>query len=110
VILEVEEKISKNNVAYCTITVEDSSSQNIKVVMWNDDFKIFKDDLKKGNFVRMRVIPPNNGFRSLTFYSPSKRDRHKLVPKNRADDLRLIVLRKLQDTSEVDLNSFKIEG
>ncbi len=90
-VLKVEKKESKNGNRYYQVLVEDAYSKSIKVTFWEDDYLRFERELYKGSLVRMQVIPSVQGYRSFTFDSPPKHEKHKL-PKDKKDDLRLIIL------------------
>jgi len=94
------EKVSKNKNRYYNVIVEDEDWNTEMVTFWADDFDRFKEELEfwdeassMGSFLRMRVTRPGPGFKSYTFQSPSKRDRHRLVPSDKKNDPRLQVMR-----------------
>lgn len=109
-ILKVEHRTSKNNNTYYSIMVEDAHGQTARITMWSDDFSRFAPDLQVDNLVRMRVRPPSQGFKGLTFESPMKRDRHKL-PKDRNEDYRLVTMKRGTPLPkvELDLSEFTFE-
>jgi len=93
------EKVSKGGSKYYYVFVEDEDWNEQVVTFWSEDYKRFREELEfwdeaagRGNFLRMRVARPNGGFRSYTFQSPSKRDRHRLVPADKSMDVRLQVM------------------
>jgi len=93
-ILDVAVKSFKNNKGkFASIHVMDDNFETARITMWEDDYAIFKEDLKKGNFISIQVMPPSNGFASFTFYGPPRHERYKL-PKDKSKDLRLCMLRK----------------
>lgn len=100
VVAKPEVKVSKKNKNYYTIRVEDEDWNVETVTIWQQDYDRFQeefehwdDEKKHGNFLQIRVTKPQNGFKSYTFESPSKRDRYKIdnIPKDQ--DARLQVMR-----------------
>ena len=93
-ILDISVKSFKNNKGkFASIHVMDDNFETARITMWEDDYNTFKEDLKKGNFISIQVMPPSNGFASFTFYGPPRHERYKL-PKDKSKDLRLCMLRK----------------
>lgn len=94
VIRQVQKRTSKGERAteFYSITIEDSNTKTMKVNMWKDDWERFKDDLKVGTMVKMRVRPPSGGFNTMTFESVP-RDKKKYLPA-KEDDARLLIMRQ----------------
>lgn len=90
----VAKQTSKKNTSYWLIKAEDANGEAAQIQIWEDDWIRFKDDLKVGQYVKMEVKAPDKGFYRYTLYSPPKWLRTKLVPKTRAADMRVWVLRK----------------
>jgi hypothetical protein len=107
-ILKVDKRKSKSGIEFYSVTVEDANGKNAVVNVWLDDYLRFAEDLKKGNLVRMMVRPPNGGYKTFSFSSPQKRFRHKL-PKNKEDDLRLVVLPESNEDPRVNLEDLVME-
>ncbi len=89
----VIKRTSKNNVTFYSVEVEDANSKKMKVNIWSDDYNRFEPELKKGVLMRMHVKPPSGGFNTLTFFSYPKQERHRKIPKNKEDDLRVVLLK-----------------
>jgi len=94
------EKVSKSGSKYYFVFVEDEDWNEQVITFWSEDYKRFSEELEfwdesagRGNFLKMRVTRPSAGFRSYTFQSPPKRDRHRLVPADKKMDARLQVMR-----------------
>jgi DNA polymerase III alpha subunit len=94
------EKVSKSGSKYYYVFVEDEDWNEQVITFWSEDYKRFSEELEfwddvagRGNFLKMRVTRPSAGFRSYTFQSPPKRDRHRLVPADKKMDARLQVMR-----------------
>lgn len=102
---------SGNGFAYDAV-VEDANGKEIVVRFWKDDYDRFQDDLVPGTLMKMRVKPPVGSFPSFNFESPPRHERWKL-PKNRADDCRVVVMEKAAPkakTNVVDLtDEFTLE-
>ncbi len=107
-ILKVDKRKSKSGTEFYSVTVEDANGKNATVNVWLDDYIRFAEDLKKGNLVRMLVRPPSGGYKTFSFSSPQKRFRHKL-PKNKEDDLRLVVLPESNEDPRVNLEDLVME-
>lgn len=89
-ILSVRHRVSKNKkTEFYSVDVEDANGKKMVINVWMDDYIRFKDKWKKGHLLRLEVKPPTGGYRTLTFNAPQKRFRHKVLPKNVDDDLRL---------------------
>lgn len=89
----VIKRTSKNNVTFYSVEIEDANSKKMKVNIWSDDYNRFEPELKKGTLMRMHVRPPSGGFNTLTFFSYPKQERHRKIPKNKEDDLRIVLLK-----------------
>lgn len=93
-------KISKKGTEYYMIFLEDANSTTVDVTVWKEDYLRFQEEFShwnndklKGNLVKIRLKKPEEGgFNSWTFYSPPKILRKSLVPENKEDDNRLILM------------------
>lgn len=101
-VLVVKKPIQKSSkdgkTKYYTVLMEDEDWNTEIVIFWQADYDRFKEELEfwdeekqRGNFLKIRVTRPNNGFKSYTFQSPAKKDRYLLPEKPK--DYRLIVMR-----------------
>jgi hypothetical protein len=95
----VQEKKSKSNNVYYSIGIEDENNKFGTVIIWQEDYERFKEELsywdeakKRGHFLLMRLERPSGGFKTYKFDSPPKAIRHKHVPKDKKDDARLTVM------------------
>jgi len=93
------EKQSAKGTSYFIVKVEDTNSRSHMVTFWQDDYDRFKEELnfwegevRKGNFVRIRLKKPDPPFKNYTFDAPVRQLRWKELPKNKADDHRLQVM------------------
>jgi DNA polymerase III alpha subunit len=98
IIQKPQEKVSKNGNKYYYVLVEDEDWNVEVVTFWQQDYNRFQEELnywnedeKRGNLVQIRVTRPGKGFRSYTFESPRKQDRHKIPEKEK--DYRFQVMR-----------------
>ena len=100
-ILEVKEKTTKKGDPFCTVLLQDQNWETSLVYVWQDELRRFKNDLIKGNIVRMRVNPPNEKFSKHTVvsYPPYLRKRAPAI----GNDFRVVVLRKAVDVKEPDI-------
>jgi hypothetical protein len=88
-------KVSKRDgkkVQFYQIECEDATNEFAKFNVWMDDWQRWGPELKKGNLLRVRLMPPSGGYPTYTFESPPRHQRWKL-PKNKEDDFRLVVMR-----------------
>jgi hypothetical protein len=88
---------SKKNNSYWLLKTEDVNGEDGFIQVWQDEWDRFGPELKAGEFVKLKVKAPDNGFYRYTLYSPKKWPRweyEKLIPKERKFDLRVVVLRK----------------
>jgi hypothetical protein len=88
------ESKKKEGFFYWQIECEDVTGEQGKMNIWPDDWERWEPEFKKGNLLRVRVSPPSGGFPTYTFDSPPKQHRWKLVPKNKDDDFRVVVMRQ----------------
>jgi DNA polymerase-3 subunit alpha len=54
---------------YYSLEVEDANSQVGRITIWTSDYKRFEDILKKGQFLRLMVKAPSDGFTNYTLTS-----------------------------------------
>ncbi len=102
-IMKVEKRKSKSGTEFYSVTVEDANGKSVVVNVWLDDYLRFAEELKKGNLARMMVRPPSGGYRTFSFSAPPKRFRDRSIPKNKEDDLRLIILPESNEDPRVNL-------
>lgn len=91
-ILSRRHRKSKSGTEFYSVDIEDANGKKMVMNVWMDDFLRFKEELTKGTLVRLDVRPPSGGFNTLTFWGPPKHRRHRELPQNKEDDLRLTVL------------------
>lgn len=99
ILKSVTKQTSKKNkdVHYWLVKGEDANGEEGFIQVWEDDWKRFGPELKEGELVKMKVKPPDKGFSRYSLWAPKKWPKweyEKLVPKDRAFDLRLVPLRK----------------
>ncbi len=99
ILKSVTKQTSKKNkdVHYWLVKAEDANGEEAFIQVWEDDWKRFGPELKEGELVKMKVKPPDKGFNRYTLWAPKKWPKweyDKLIPKDRAFDLRLVPLRK----------------
>jgi len=99
VVKKPQEKMSKKDNKYYFLLVEDEDWNVEVVTFWAEDYIRFKEELEywnedqnRGNFLRIRVTRPGPGFKSYTFESPPKAIRHKVIPADKNNDLRLQIM------------------
>ncbi len=101
IVEQPKEKQSAKGTKYYIVRVEDANSRGHTVTFWQDDYDRFKDelnfwegDVRKGNFVRIRLKKPDPPFKNYTFDAPLRQLRWKELAKNKADDHRLQVMQR----------------
>jgi len=104
-----KESKSKNKTVYYTVLVEDANSKSQMITFWSDDYDRFKEeleywesDVRKGNFLSIRLKKPEQGWQSYTFDAPAKQNRWKEIPKDKNKDYRIVVLARPSQLDEVD--------
>ena len=65
--------------------------------------------MKKGNLVKIRVRPPNIGYRTFTFDSPPRHQRSKLLPPTKDEDYRLIIMKLEREENTIDLTDLNLD-
>lgn len=93
-VLGVIEKTSKKNknFVFHQVECEDVTGEIGKMNIWPDDWERWGPEFKKGNLLKVRMMPPSGGFPTFTFDCPPKQFRWK-VPARKEDDYRVIVMR-----------------
>lgn len=76
-------------VTYYSIDLEDANGDKVRVNVWKNDYDTFKEELIKGQYVRMKLKSPDEGF--STYSLMPLPNRFKRLPKE--DDGRIIVLK-----------------
>jgi DNA polymerase III alpha subunit len=87
----VRKRTSKNGVVFYSVDIEDANSKRMVVNVWKDDMDRWKDEIKAGKLLRMRVRPPSGGFNTLTFLSCPRHEKAKMWP-NKESDPRIMLL------------------
>ena len=82
---QVQERLSKSNTKFFSVSVEDANGKVMVVNIWQDDMARWKDEIKAGNLLRMRVRPPSGGFNTLTFLSCPRHEKAKTYPDKETD-------------------------
>jgi len=72
---------SKKGTTYCQLEVEDALGEKNKINIWEDDFKRWDSELKKGNLVRLRLQAPDKGFPTYTLEQNKKLPNQRWVYK-----------------------------
>ena len=87
---------SKKGTAYFQVSAEDVTGQENKIIVWQDDWDRWSQELVQDNLLRIRLQPPSNGFSTFTLESNRTSSKWKNVKKyeDRRDDIRVVVLRK----------------
>jgi len=88
---EVRKRTSKSGTIFYSVDIEDANSKRMVVNVWKDDMDRWKDEIKAGNLLRMRVRPPSGGFNTLTFLSCPRHEKARTWP-NKENDPRVILL------------------
>jgi len=79
---------------YYQVKAEDENGDEGIINVWKDDYNSFQKEIVVGNFVRLRVNAPSNGFKTYTLSSIGPRNFYKKKQVEREDDYRLVLLRK----------------
>ena len=79
---------------YYQIKAEDENCDEGIINVWKDDYNSFQNEIVVGNFVRLRLNAPSNGFKTYTLSSIGPRSFYKKKQIEKDDDYRLVLLRK----------------
>lgn len=94
-VLEVKKTKSKKGTEYYQVTAEDVTGQSNRIIVWQDDYFRWQQEISPGNLLRIRLQPPSNGFNTFTL--ESNRNSYKWKDSKRypqkTDDIRVVVLR-----------------
>jgi len=98
-ILKVKRCLSKNDKEYVQIVAEDAVGESNRINIFYDDFKRWKEELKKGNLIRIRLSGPSGGFTSYTLEKNQKIPNRgwALIYPTKESDFRIVVLSKTDD-------------
>lgn len=88
---QVRKRTSKSNVEFYSVDIEDANGKMMVCNIWKDDMTRWKDEIKKGKLLRMRVRPPSGGFNTLTLESVPRHEKLKKWP-DKASDPRIFEL------------------
>jgi DNA polymerase III alpha subunit len=80
---------------YYQLRVEDSNGDEESVNIWKDDYELYKEELKVGNFLRMRLSPPTNGFKTYTLENIGPKNYFNKIKINKNDDYRIILMENI---------------
>lgn len=97
-ITNVNKKFTKKDNVFYSLRVQDCDYVENSVIIWNEDYEIFKDDLRIGNLVRFRLRAPSGGFGSYLLDSPPRYLRHTLPDPDK--DYRVVRLDEFEDEVE----------
>ena len=79
---KVTKMTSKKDTTYWLLSVEDANSEAGFVQVWADMYERFKDELKEGAMVCLKLQEPGKGFKRYTLDSPPPWQRKKLPSKD----------------------------
>lgn len=82
---------------YYQLRVEDSNGDEESVNIWKDDYELYKEELKVGSFLRMRLSPPTNGFKTYTLENIGPKNYFNKIKINKNDDYRIILMENKND-------------
>jgi DNA polymerase III alpha subunit len=105
----IKHRVSKNDVEFKTIELEDANARVMKMNFWMDDYIRWHDEIAKGNMIKIRVRPPSGGFNTLTFDSVPKHKRRHLPPKEEDHRIRPMKLPERSEDKSIDLDDMQFE-
>jgi hypothetical protein len=82
---------------YYQLRVEDSNGDEESVNIWKDDYELYKEELQAGKFLRMRLSPPTNGFKTYTLENIGPKNYFNKIKINKNDDYRIILMENIND-------------
>jgi DNA polymerase III alpha subunit len=83
------------NGKFASLELIDDNMQTNRITIWEDDYNIFNEDLRKGNLISIQVTVSSNGYQGFTLYGPPRHKRHTLPAKRY--DTRLVVIEEYSD-------------
>jgi len=105
----IKHRVSKNDVEFKTIELEDANARVMKMNFWMDDYIRWHDEIAQGNMIKIRVRPPSGGFNTLTFDSVPKHKRRHLPPKEEDHRIRPMKLPERSEDKTIDLDDMQFE-
>jgi intein/homing endonuclease len=95
-VIKATQNKSKKGAIYYQVLGEDSTGQQNKINIWQDDWERWSEEFVEGNLLRVRLQPPSNGFATFTLENNQGklkwRGQKKYIDKK--DDIRVFVMRK----------------
>jgi hypothetical protein len=92
-VLSVNKRKGKKT-EYYQVKAQDCNGDEGLINIWKDDYELYKDELFHGNFLRMRLHPPTNGFKTFTLESLGRKNYYNKIKINKNDDYRIILMEK----------------
>ena len=89
----IERRKSKKDSYFYQVTVLDGNAESAKINIWQDDYQLFQEELKKGNLIKIQLKPPSNGFPTFSL-KPLPWEVKKLKKHNKNNDFRIVEMVK----------------
>jgi hypothetical protein len=95
-VVKATKNTSKKGAVYYQVLAEDSTGQQNKINIWQDDWERWSKEFIENNLLRVRLQPPSNGFATFTLESNQGRLKWRGQKKysDKKDDIRVFVMRK----------------
>jgi len=101
-IVKKENRTSKSGNQYSSLKIEYATSRQGSITIWEDDYERFADEFVTGNLIRIQVKPPCPPFPSYSMDGPKKHERARVLPKDKAYDYRVYLMRKAPEEIETN--------
>ena len=89
----VERRKTKTDKFYYQITILDGNCERAKFIVWYDDYQLFKDELKKGNLIKVQLKQPTNGFPTFSL-NPLPYEKRNSKKHTKQADFRIVEMTK----------------
>ena len=89
----IEKRKTKKKTYFYQLTILDGDGERAKVNIWNDDYEIFEQELKKGNLIKMLLKCPDSGFPTYSL-KPLSWQEKKFKKHTKKNDFRIVEMAK----------------
>jgi DNA polymerase III alpha subunit len=92
-VLSVNKRKGKKT-EYYQVKAQDCNGDEGVINIWKDEYEIYQEELQHGNFLRIRLHPPTNGFKTFTLENLGRKNYFSKIKINKSDDYRIFLMQK----------------
>ena len=91
----IERRKTKTDKFYYQVTILDGNCERAKFIVWHDDYQLFKDELKKGNLLKVQLKEPTNGFPTFSL-NPLPYEKRNSKKHTKQSDFRIVEMSRYE--------------